>query len=208
MEACDYADDCVQYWIDTEGALGWLQRVYCESQHVTPMTTNNEAMLLFVRGNRNLHAMQDLEDAVDCFDEILELADNPKDIKLRKETLQRKGLCLSLLDKRETAITQFDQALKLCDHADPNEKDFIKQLIYNRASCKEALGQYRGALNDYTYVMRHIGRFTSADEGIRRMEEKLGIERPPEPKLPNSQKEKENILSVHKYVHETPMRSV
>jgi tetratricopeptide (TPR) repeat protein len=177
-EAGDYALDNLQYWLDTKGALEWLEKVYCKEKRVSPLTTNTEAMLLLVQGtrcitNRNYQA---LSEGILKFERLLEIVNRDDDATnrtLHPKVLHRKAICHDKLREYDAALIHYNSALCLCN---PTDTEMIKELFYNRASCKEAKGDLNGALQDYTFVYQRMGAFSTAKEGIERLEARLNIQ--------------------------------
>ena len=119
---------------------------------------------------------------IECFLKLLELlqVENSSMSRLSErrkifhaKVLYRKGLCHKYLKQFGQGIRHFTSAMML--HDPSTEKDDIKECFYQRASCKGELGNYRGALEDYSFVYQHIGRFDTAYKGMKRMETLLNV---------------------------------
>lgn len=184
MEGSDYIKDNAKYWMSEDGALEWLEDYYCQLTGVSPPFSSNEARVLLIEGTKLMTDAQNargpcntiaLRAAIEKFGSLLGFLS--KDVlrqkQLRMEVLQRKGICHSLVGEYDTAIPHINSSLYLCDTAD---KDAIKGLYYHRASAKESNGDLRGAYDDYKFVFERIGKFTTAADGVRRLERKLQIE--------------------------------
>lgn len=84
--------------------------------------------------------------------------------------LERLAYCKHNLDEAKAAIAICNTALAL-----QLNKEDQKKFLYERASCKEDLGDLEGSLADYTFVLNKIGSFSSAVAGIERLEKKLNV---------------------------------
>ena len=76
--------------------------------------------------------------------------------------------------KKETKALSYIEIALECQDILAQKKDQHKELLYQSASCKEILEDYKGALKDYKRVLDNIGAFSSAVEGISRIERKIG----------------------------------
>mmetsp|Transcript_16279 Transcript_16279/g.41914 ORF Transcript_16279/g.41914 Transcript_16279/m.41914 type:complete len:201 (-) Transcript_16279:207-809(-) len=182
VEANDYAEDAGDLWIKVEGALAFLENNYCEITGAVPLTENKQAMFLYVESTQLINKVRNhYRPAIEKFEEVLQLLDQSGDATslFRGLTLQRKAWCRSAIGDYETVLRHYNSALGLIP---PSHIDNIKELFYNRAYCEDAKGDLHGALEDYTSVFERIGHFTSAKEGIDRLQAKLNIQRQPIPR--------------------------
>lgn len=180
-EGSDYAKDNAKYWSDS--ALEWLEDVYCKSANVPPPLANPTARRQLLAGTKLMTEAQNvlptnlvaLEEAISEFESLLHFLDRSiaGQKQLRKEVLQRKGICHCILGENELAVQHFNSALCLCI---PTDSESVKHLYYARANAKEKKGDLRGAYEDFKFVYQNIDKVSTARDGIRRLEKKLQVD--------------------------------
>jgi tetratricopeptide (TPR) repeat protein len=179
-EAGDYSAENIKHWVGAKGALKWLEQTYCQLKKVSPLTTDDECMQLLVAGTRleRKSGTDGAREGIRIFQQLLDVLDakpassNSAISKLRSVVHQRKAHNHSKLRQYDDALRNYNSAMCCCD---PMDKDSIKELFYNRALCKESQGDLNGALQDYSFVYEKIGAFSTAMEGIQRIEAKLNV---------------------------------
>ena len=87
--------------------------------------------------------------------------------------LGRIGCCYKFLGDTDEAMRYFKDALSSQKDLQ-NNKGRHKEILYQNASCKKELGDYEGALECYRIVFIEIGKFSTAFECVKRIEEKMG----------------------------------
>lgn len=112
--------------------------------------------------------------AIRKFEGVLSIAESDDSYSLAcLDALEKLGVCYNTIKNPRKALTYLSRALEYkCLLR--NEKDKYKEILYQSASCKEALGDYDGALQDYKTVFDKIGPFSTAYEGVKRIESKTG----------------------------------
>lgn len=177
MEAIDYVPENRKHWKNTEGALLFLEEVYCDHDKakVPPISKQarkvlSEATELYV-GNEQSPHMAKL--AIKKYTELLSIIeDNKESTEVTITTLKHIGYCSKSLRNNPEAIKYFTTAYSLCTML--TDKDLQKELLYQLAMCKEDSGDYEGALRHYKTVKDRFGMFSTLLEGVKRIEEKIG----------------------------------
>ena len=180
-EGTDYIRDNAQYWFSS--ALEWIEEIYCETTGIRQPITNSTARA-HIKGTKLMTEAQNVIGAVDTnairaaideFESLLDFLDRSvsSQKRLRKEVLQRKGICHGYLGEHTLAIRHLNSALCLCK---PTDKEAIKMLYYSRAASKEEMGDLRGAYDDFKFVYQNIDNPSTAFDGIRRLEKRLNIQ--------------------------------
>mmetsp|Transcript_2565 Transcript_2565/g.3423 ORF Transcript_2565/g.3423 Transcript_2565/m.3423 type:complete len:252 (+) Transcript_2565:240-995(+) len=172
-EASEYILDCKELW-EHDGALSWLETVYCKHKKANVPPLNAQGRRLFSTASAALESsdLSRMRGAINDYQKILDTVDtNDESTKpIRANILRRMGLCHSYLKNQTEAVRHFNSALAMTK---PNDTDAIKELYYNRADLKESMGDLIGALKDYQFVFERIGRMSTAHDAIKRIEGKL-----------------------------------
>jgi len=182
-EGSDYIRDNAKYWSDS--SLEWLEDVYCKTTGIRPPLPDVNARAHLIKGTKLMTDAQNemgpadavaLRTAINEFHILLGFLDRSvsSQKRLRKEVLKRKGICHDFLGEHMIALRYFNSALCLCK---PTDVEDIKLLYYCRANSKEGKGDLRGAYNDFKFVYETIGRPSTALDGVRRLEEKLQVQK-------------------------------
>jgi hypothetical protein len=150
MEASDYVADNMKFWMNTDGALDWLEKVYCQVKKIEPLTTNPEIRKLLIQANL---LIEDINEKLHTAKrkriktEALEKLERIEELYLQETAATATGVGSSRSRSSKLfdfvkALPCFNTALSLCDGTD---KDTVKELLYNRADCKQQAGDLAGA---------------------------------------------------------------
>jgi len=170
-----------------EGAIEWLEEEYVNHPKAVLPSINKLGRKRLSEGNDLLNTevineaisktTKRITKAIRKFEEVLSIAESNPDFSLaRLDALEKLGVCYRIINNPRKALTYLSKALECprCQKLLCNEKDKHKELLYQSASCKEELGDYDGALQDYKTVIDKIGPFSTAYEGVKRIESKIG----------------------------------
>ena len=113
----------------------------------------------------------DFEGAIKGHDKAINL--NPADKNRLAEAYGDRGLAKNKLGRREEAIADFDEAMRLCDEAIEIDSENARAW-YNRGFAKGGLGRHEEAIEDYDEAIRLDPEFASAWNSRGFAKNKLG----------------------------------
>ena len=105
---------------------------------------------LIKSGNAKFDA-GDFEGAIEAFDKAINL--NPADKSQLAEAYSDRGSAKNELSRREDAIADLDEAMRLCDEAIEIDSKNARAW-YNRGAAKNELSRYEGAIADFDEAIR------------------------------------------------------
>ena len=112
--------------------------------------------------------------AIQKFEGVLSIAESDDSFALaRLDALRKLGVSYKSINNPRKALTYLSRALE-CKALLCTKEEMYKGILYQSASCKELLGDYDGALQDYKTVFDEIGFFSTTYEGVKRIENKTG----------------------------------
>eukprot|EP00956_Cyclotella_meneghiniana_P025185 scaffold52017_cov48-Cyclotella_meneghiniana.AAC.4 len=187
-EANDYAIDNRKFWMTCEGALEWLEEEYVNHPKANVPKITKLGRKLLSEGNNLLYTdvfnepisktTKRITKAIKKFERVLIIAESDESFALAYfDALEKLGCCYRTINNPQKALIYLSRALE-CKTLLRNEKDKYKEILYQSASCKEELGDYDGALQDFKTVFDKIGPFSTAYEGVKRIESKTGKKSP------------------------------
>ncbi len=162
-------DDFARSGVSTDAAIARCTRALREERN----NRNNLIVTYMNRGNIYM-ARGEPQSALADFNAVLELDETNAEARLNK------GVALVLLEQHGQAIAILTEALSLAVN-EPHKA------YYSRAAAREALGDFRGALEDYTTALEIRPDWGPADAEMQRLarqrQERLAqhAEDPPSP---------------------------
>ena len=113
----------------------------------------------------------DFEGSINDYTEAVNF--NPADKSQLAEAYRDRGFAKNKLGRREEAIADFDEAIRLCDEAIEIDSENARAW-YNRGFAKSGLGRHEEAIADYDEAIRLDPEFAPAWNGRGFAKDKLG----------------------------------
>ena len=214
-EAWDYIDDNHDHWLSVEGALEWVEKIYCqERSSVIPPPTTTEGKKLLVEGSIMMESKDatrsSQRQAIEKIDRVLGMMERTDTSKaFRSKMFQRMAVTHWRLSEHDIALRKLTSALCLCELTTPAGKEWFRTLIYLRADFKEASGDLSGSLKDNQFIINTFGNMKSALDGIQRIRTRLSLDpkaslRAPEPDIGVDESMEEVTKMLQRYVSLLP----
>lgn len=212
-EAATYAEDSRVHWEGVTDAMQWLEKTFRETRGGDACAVNRDmirGMRLIVSATYEFPSKSAQEKENILSDAMALFKSAVKELRKDNSTLQydcydHMATCAYYLHNHALTVVNCNLALSY----DDINIDKKKALIYTRAESKEKLNDLEGALSDFKDVWSNIGHFTSAKEGIERIEMKLNTQdpflrpwTPPPGSTRQSQEEKSRSDSISREVEE------